>query len=133
MDRFVLGNTDFAVDRSASSVQVAPDGLVTVVVCGTDEAVDAQRDTDPFSWAIHPPTLYVTAVPATWTGDVATVRIDEAVSDLYDVGLYLHEHGDVIVELTLDRARALHISGSAQVSGHAEPIDIKVGLPLLPS
>ncbi|MFF8916463.1 hypothetical protein ACF08M_24830 [Streptomyces sp. NPDC015032] len=133
MDQFVLGNTDFAVDRSASPVQVSPDGLITVVVCGTGEAVEAQRDTDPFGWAIHPPTLHLTAAPATWAGDVATARIEDATSDLYDVGLYRHEHGDVTVDLTLDPARTPHIGGTALVSGHAEPIGRQVGRSLLPS
>ncbi|MFD7495125.1 hypothetical protein ACFV8T_22325 [Streptomyces sp. NPDC059832] len=131
MDRFVLGDTDFAVDRSESSVRTAPDGLVTVGVWGTAEALDAQGDTGPFGWAVHPPRLYLTAVPATWTGGVAVIRIDDTMSGLCDIGLYLHEHGDVTGELTLDPARTLRISGSAQIGGRAESIDVQVDFPLL--
>ncbi|MCX4850864.1 hypothetical protein [Streptomyces sp. NBC_00893] len=132
MDRFVLGDTDFAVDRSESSVRTAPDGTVTIEVWGTDGALDAQPDTGRYAWAIHPPRLYLTEVPAAWSGAVATVRFDDSMADRYDIGLYLHEHGDVIGELTLDPARSLRVRGSAQVNGRTEPIDVEVGLPLLP-
>ncbi|WP_405719781.1 hypothetical protein [Streptomyces sp. NBC_00046] len=131
MDRFVLGGTDFAVDRSASSVEPAPDGTVTIEVWGTDEAFEAQGDTGPFAWVTRPPRLYLTAVPAVRTGDVATVAFDDGMADLYDIGLYLHERGDVIGELTVDPARTLRISGSAQVNGRAESMDVQVSLPLL--
>ncbi|MFD0339881.1 hypothetical protein ACFVH0_14485 [Streptomyces sp. NPDC127117] len=132
MDRFVLGDTDFGVDRSESSVQVAPDGRVTIEVWGTAGALDALPETSRFAWAVHPPRLYLTEVPVAWSGDVATVRFDDSMADLYDIGLYLHEHGDVIGELTLDPARSLRIGGSARVNGRTEPIDVEVGLPLLP-
>ncbi|GAA2446111.1 hypothetical protein GCM10010433_54600 [Streptomyces pulveraceus] len=130
MDTFVLGDTDFAVDRSESSVQVSPDGLVTVSLWGTIEALDGQGDGGPFGWALHPPHLYLTAVPAAWTDDVATMSIDEAMADLYDIGLYLHEHGDVTGELTLDPARALCFSGSVRVLGRVESVEVRLGLPL---
>ncbi|SFY40533.1 hypothetical protein OH786_32340 [Streptomyces atratus] len=132
MDRFVLKDTDFAVDRSESSVQVAPDGTVTIELWGAAEALDAQCDTSPFACAIHPSRLCLTAVPVTWTGDVATVRFDDSMADLYDIGLYLHEHGDIVGELTLDPARTLRIRGSAQVNGRAESMDVQVGLPMPP-
>jgi hypothetical protein len=132
VDRFVLGDTDFAVDRSESSVRVAPDGTVTIEVWGAAEALDAQPDTGRFAWAIHPPRLYFTEVPVTRSGDVATVRFDDGMADLYDIGLYLHEHGDVIGELTLDPACSLRVSGSAQVNGRTESIDVEVTLPLPP-
>ncbi|RPK66171.1 hypothetical protein EES42_23950 [Streptomyces sp. ADI95-17] len=132
MDRFVLGDTDFAVDRSESSVDMAPDGTVTIEVWGTAEALDAQPDTGRYAWAIHPPRLYLTDVPVARSGAVATARLDDSMADRYDIGLYLHEHGDVIGELILDPARSLRISGSAQVNGRTEPIDVEVELPLPP-
>ncbi|MEL5956293.1 hypothetical protein AADR41_16250 [Streptomyces sp. CLV115] len=105
---------------------------MSIEVWGTTEALDAQPGTGRYAWAIHPPRLYLTEVPLARSGAVATVRLDDSMADRYDIGLYLHEHGDVIGELILDPARFLRISGSAQVNGRTEPIDVEVRLPLPP-
>ena len=132
MTVFSIGDTNFDVDFTKSSIRLEEDGTgmveLNIDIHGDDDVF--MRLTEPddaeWSWALYPPAFFLHGlrIPEGQGGAFAIGMLDTH-PEAEESGIYMMEYGDVsavnIIELS---ARRLLVSGMVDLCGKRLPFHI---------
>ena len=132
MTVFSIGDTNFDVDFTKSSIRLEEDGTgmveLNIDIHGDDDVF--MRLTEPddaeWSWALYPPAFFLHGlrIPQGQGGAFAIGMLDTH-PEAEESGIYMMEYGDVsavnIIELS---ARRLLVSGMVDLCGKRLPFHI---------
>ncbi len=130
-DTFVIGGTDFGVDRGSVKVEfpLRPDGLVNVhLEVGGDESVfESVCDDERWSWALYPPFFYVRMFPVS-PADAELVRPIQITKrdETFEMNLYMMEYCEVTSVVIRRDVDGISVEGRVDMWGQDMPFRIQL-------
>ncbi|MDP9918957.1 hypothetical protein J2W24_004626 [Variovorax boronicumulans] len=133
LDSFLLGDTEFGIDRSKLKLSFLSDGggrvEVNISISGDEGAFEhLTNDEDgPWSWALYPPVFHLAAFRISQELAVAAlpITIPERAPD-FEIALYMMEYCE-IRDVVLQRVEeGLLIQGRVDVFGEEKPLRLQV-------
>lgn len=136
MGEFVIGDTDFGIDRASVIFDLVPgdDGTVLLTVEFEGREVDFDRIQeergDQWGWASYPPSFYLRDFPvaAAGAGTITTV-LDRKAYQQYEVALYMMEHNTVEGSINITAGTQIEIIGQVDLMGKLTPFRIRWSKP----
>ena len=130
-DAFVIGGTEFGVDRASLKVEfpLRPDGLVNVhLEVGGDESVfESVSEDERWSWALYPPFFCVRRFPIS-PGDAELDRPIQIPGrdETFEMNLYMMEYCEVTSVVVQREVGGISIEGRVDMWGKDMPFRIQL-------
>jgi hypothetical protein len=121
---FSLGSYLFRIDKSESIIQIKDNEIVDLTLKTSEQEFETYSETESFefSWALYPPMFYARDL---LFDKKKKFVINNTNKFDHEVALYLMEHNEVQVKISLEDDWIL-ILGAAFVFGKEYPLEIRV-------
>lgn len=128
-DTFVIGETEFGVDRSSLKFEFPPrpDGLANlhVEVGGDEELFERVAEDEEWCWASYPPFFFVRQYPVAPDCSALSHPIEVAERDeTFEMNLYMMEYCEVKSVVFSKEADGISIGGRVDMWGKDMPFRI---------
>jgi hypothetical protein len=132
-DSFLLGDTEFGLDRSNLKLSFLANGSgqveVTISLSGDETTFQPLSDDEdgPWSWALYPPVFHLAAFRMSQELAVAAlpIKIPERAAD-FEMALYMMEYCEMRNVVLQRLEDGLLVEGLVDVFGEEKPLRIQV-------
>ena len=128
-DSFVIGETEFGVDRASVKVEfpLRPDGLANVhIEVGGDKSVfESLSEDERWSWALYPPAFSIRQYPVSPEDAKLSGPIEIAARDqTFEMDLYMMEYCEVRSVIIRKETDGILVAGRVDMWGQDMPFHI---------